>query len=85
MQAKTPTKARKGWHDKARESSKRVQHCCPAGGAVGGGGGEAPQDAQEGHCGDGFQWKVIGGLLLVSSLSSTPTIPYDLNEYSKIK
>lgn len=50
---------------------------------MGGGGGEAPQDAQEGHCGDGFQWKVIGGLLLVSSLSSTPTIPYDLNEYSK--
>ena len=52
---------------------------------MGGGGGEAPQDAQEGHSGDGFQWKVIGGLLLVSSLSSTPTIPYDLNEYSKIK
>ena len=50
---------------------------------MGGGGGEAPQDAQEGHSGDGFQWKVIGGLLLVSSLSSTPTIPYDLNGYSK--
>ena len=75
MQAETTAEASEGCHGEAREPTERVLHCCPAGGAVGGGGGEASQGAQEGDCGDGFQWRFIGGLLLVSSFSSTSFVP----------